>query len=86
VSFFEALKGGDIPVNTLDGQVMLKVPAGVTTGSKLRIKHKGAGAGDVRGNQIVTLKVVMPKKIDPELADAVRELEKKFSYDPRVTS
>jgi len=86
ISFFEAIKGGEIPVNTIDGQVMLKVPAGVATGTRLRIKHKGAGAGEDRGNQIVTLKVVMPKNVDPGLLQAAQELEKKYGYNPRVNA
>ena len=63
---------------------MLKVPAGVSSGSKLRIKHKGAGPKENRGNQIVTLKIVIPKYVAPELQKAITELEKKYSYNPRV--
>lgn len=83
VSFLEALTGGEIEVTTLDGPVMMKVPPGVSTGSKLRIKGKGAGSGDERGNHIVVLKVVMPKHVDPELMNAARDLKEKFNYNPR---
>lgn len=83
ISFFEAINGAEIEVPTLDGHVMLKIPPGVSTGSKLRIKHKGAGPEATRGNQIVTLKIVMPKNLSPELKTAVTELEKNHSYNPR---
>jgi DnaJ-class molecular chaperone len=86
VSFFEALLGAEIPIPTLDGQVLLKIPVGATTGSKLRVKNKGAGSGEQRGNQIVTLKVVMPKTVDQNLKDDIQNLAQKYSYDPRISS
>lgn len=83
ISFFEAISGAEIRVPTIDGSVMLKIPPGVTTGSKLRIKNKGVGANGAKGNLIVILKVAMPKDPDPSLQIAVQKLAKKYSYDPR---
>lgn len=85
VSFIEALTGAEIEVPTLEGNILLKVPAGVSTGTKLRIKNKGAGSPEKRGNQIVVLKVVMPKDVDPLLMEAVRNLKDKFNYNPRAS-
>ncbi|MBC7711896.1 MAG: J domain-containing protein [Rhizobacter sp.] len=84
ISFFEAINGAEIQIPTLDGSVMMKVPAGVSTGSKLRIKNKGAGAEGHRGNQIVTLKIVMPKDLPEDLKAAVTALEKDYAYNPRA--
>ena len=84
ISFFEALNGADIEVPTIDGPVMLTIPPGVSTGSKLRVKHKGAGHGETRGNQIVTLKIVMPKNITPEMKAAIGQLQNQFAYNPRA--
>ena len=86
ISFIEALLGAEIKVPTLESSVMLKVPPGVTTGSRLRIRGKGILHGKERGDQIVSLKVVMPKKVDSELEKSVREWGDKYSYDPRVES
>lgn len=83
ISFFEAINGAEIEVPTIDGSVMLKVPPGVSTGSKLRIKHKGAGHGESRGNQIVTLKIVMPKNINPKMKEVIDELQNQYGYNPR---
>lgn len=83
VSFFEAINGGEVNVQTVDGDVLLVIPPGVSTGTKLRIKDKGAGAADRRGNHIVILKVVMPKSPPEDLKQALKELEKRFSYTPR---
>ncbi len=83
VSIFEAITGGEIEVPTIDGVVMMKIPSGVCTGTKLRIKGKGMGQGDSRGNQIVKLKIVLPKNIDPDLAESIKNLQHKFDYNPR---
>ena len=85
LSFIEGILGAEIKVPTLDGAVMLKVPAGVSTGSRLRIKGKGVRAKEA-GDQIVVLKIVLPKKIDPELQAAIQSWNGKFSYDPRSES
>lgn len=83
ISFIEAILGAEIKVSTLDGDVFLKIPPGVTTGSRLRIKGKGAGKADDRGNQIVVLKVVTPKIITPELRAGVEALNASVNYNPR---
>lgn len=84
ISFIEAITGGEIKVPTLEGEILMKVPPGVSTGSKLRIKGKGAGVGDNRGNEIVTLKMVSPKQVDPALKSAIENLKAKFDYNPRI--
>lgn len=83
VSFQEAILGAEVKVPTLDGQVMLKIPAGVSTGSKLRVRGKGVGTETKRGDQIVILKVVTPKTPNADLQAAIRSWEGKFDYDPR---
>lgn len=83
ISIFEAVNGAEIEVSTLDGKVMLKVPPGVSTGSKLRIKNKGAGKADDRGNHIVNLRVVSPKEPPAGLREAMEKLSTQYSYNPR---
>ena len=85
ISFFEAVNGAEIQIPTLDGSVMMKIPAGVSTGSKLRIKNKGAGPESSRGNQIITLKIVLPKDLPEDLKTAINALEKDFAYNPRTS-
>jgi len=84
ISFLDAITGGEIEVPTIDGNIMMKIPAGVSTGTKLRIKGRGAGPADNRGHQIVVLKIVMPKNIDPALKEAALNLKDQFNYNPRM--
>lgn len=83
ISFMEAILGSEIEVPTLYGPVMLKIPPGVSTGTKLRIKGKGVVNEEGVGNHIVKLKVVIPKTTNPELLNAIKSWDGKFDYDPR---
>lgn len=83
VSFIEAIMGAEIKVPTLEGDIMLKIPSGVSTGSKLRIKGRGAGSGKNRGHEMVILKVMTPKHVDPGLKQAIEKLKSQFDYNPR---
>ncbi len=86
ISFFEAMNGGEVEVDTVDGKVMLKVPPGVSTGTKLRIKGKGAGKENERGHHLALIKVVMPKDPPPGFKESIAQLEKEFNYNPRIFS
>jgi DnaJ-class molecular chaperone len=86
ISFIEGILGTEISVPTMHGPVILKIPAGVNTGSKLRIKGKGVQKGQETGNQIVKLKVMLPKIVTPELNAAIASLKESFEYNPRGES
>jgi DnaJ-class molecular chaperone len=70
-----ALVGGTLPVNTLDGEIELKIPAGTSHGEILRVKGKGVpyesqgsifGTGGRRGDLLIVTHVIMPKKLSKE--------------------
>jgi len=83
VSLQEAVLGGKVTVPTVDGKVSLSIPAGSNTGSVLRLKGKGIAGPHGRGDQMVTLKVVLPDN-DAELKKFVEKWGPKHDYDPRV--
>jgi DnaJ-class molecular chaperone len=61
VTLDEAIKGAKIKVPTVDGPVMLSVPAGSTSGKVMRLKGKGfTQKGGGRGDQLVRLMVDLP--------------------------
>lgn len=68
VTLAEAVKGGKVKAPTVDGPVMVNVPAGSTSGRTLRLKGRGFHKkGGDRGDQLITLMVDLPAD-DPELA------------------
>ncbi|MDR7153251.1 DnaJ-class molecular chaperone [Sphingobium xenophagum] len=67
ITLDEAVKGGKVKVPTVDGAVMLGVPAGATSGKTLRLRGKGfTGRDGTRGDQLVTLQIDVPAD-DPAL-------------------
>ena len=68
ISLADAVLGGKISVPTPSGPVNMTVPKWSNTGSVLRLKGKGVPSKDSsRGDEYVTLKVMLPEKPDPEL-------------------
>ena len=78
ISLSEAVRGGAVDVETISGQVTMNVPANSNSGRVLRLKGKGINGGD----QLVTLKIVLPKNIDRELAQFI-ERWTFADYNPR---
>jgi DnaJ-class molecular chaperone len=75
----EAVLGTQVDVPTLDGTVRLSVPAGTSSGAKLRLRGKGIGRPDGgRGDQLCRVEVVVPrlKPDDREARRLTEELEK----------
>ncbi|HWW58572.1 MAG TPA: J domain-containing protein [Sphingopyxis sp.] len=61
VTLNEAVKGAKIKVPTVDGPVMLSIPAGSSSGKVMRLKGKGfSQKSGGRGDQLVRLMVDLP--------------------------
>ncbi len=92
VTISEAALGAKIEVPTIDtheggGRTQLKIPPGVQTGQKLRLREKGvpsAAREGVRGDQIVEVKVQVPKVQDERSKEILRELARLNPEDPRA--
>jgi len=84
ITLTEAVLGGRIKVPTPTGAVTMSVPKGSNTGTTLRLRGKGAPrhAGG-HADQLVKLKVVLPKEPDPELETFVSNWEGGKTYNPR---
>ena len=83
ITLDEAVLGGKVAIPTIDGRVSLTIPKGASSGRVLRLRGKGVKHGDRHGDQLVTLKVVSPPSIDPDLAAFFEEWRKTHAYDPR---
>lgn len=85
ITLQEAVLGGSIEVPTIDGRVAVKLPRGANTGTKLRLKGRGVAQGRKaeRGDQYVTLKVVLPDAPDAELQRFVETWGRNRAYKVR---
>ncbi|HJP88465.1 MAG TPA: J domain-containing protein [Candidatus Limnocylindrales bacterium] len=86
VTLGEALLGGEIPVSTLKGRVLLKVPAGTQAGRVIRLKGQGMPKfkGDGTGDLLVRIRVVLPTDLSDEARAAAATLVKLIDQpDPR---
>jgi curved DNA-binding protein len=83
---WQAALGAEVEVPTLEGQVKMKVPAGVKSGQKLRLAGKGlpkpgGGAGDL----YAILSIAIPGKLtarEKELYEALREASRNSGLRP----
>lgn len=80
ITLGEAVLGGKVSVPTIHGAVSMTIPKGSNTGKILRMRNKGVAA---KGDQYVTLKVLLPEKTDAELTRLVEKWAKAHPYDPR---
>ena len=83
----EASLGAKVEVPTIDGRAQLKIPPGTQSGQKLRMRERGVESAQhpgQRGDQIVTVEVVVPHLQDERSREIMRELGKLNPADPRT--
>jgi len=87
VTIAVASLGAKIEVPTIDGRAQLKIPPGTQNGQKLRLRERGVESAShpgQRGDQIVTVEVMVPTLNDERSREIMRELAKLNNQDPRV--
>lgn len=84
ITIAEAVLGGSVDVNTLDGTATVTVPPGSSSGQKLRLRGKGGGKkGGLRGDLYAQLKIVAPKSVDEESKRLIEEFARRNPQNPR---
>jgi molecular chaperone DnaJ len=77
VKLSDALLGTEHTLKTLDGDIILKIPEGVTFGEILRVKGKGVPVTtSKRGDILVKVNIVMPKRLSKDSRKKIEELKK----------
>ncbi|MBI3294227.1 MAG: J domain-containing protein [Deltaproteobacteria bacterium] len=84
ITFSEAVLGGEVSVPTLTGSVSLKIPSGVSSGTRLKLSGKGivSSKSGRQGDQLVELLIKLPKTIPAEYRAAAETL-KDLAFNPR---
>ncbi len=77
VPVYDAVLGKDLEVETLTGQVTLKMPPGIQDGQKLRLRGKGMPKRDgTNGDLFVRVKVEIPRHINSKQKELWEELSR----------
>ena len=77
VPVWDAVLGKELAIKTLDGEVMIKMPAGLQDGQKLRVRGKGMPKRDgTNGDLYVRIKIEIPKRLTTKQKDLWQELAK----------
>lgn len=68
IPFYKAMLGGRVRIPTIDGDVELRIPQGSQPGDNVALRGRGIQSlrGSTRGDQIVTLKVELPRSLRGE--------------------
>jgi molecular chaperone DnaJ len=93
IGFVTAALGGDLQVPTLNGKVMLKIPAGTQTGKMFRVRGKGVKPvrGGAIGDLICRVIVETPVNLTERQKELLRELDESVQaggkkHSPQSTS
>jgi len=84
VAPWEAVLGGEVEVPTLDGTVTMKLPPGSPAGMKMRLRDRGLRTENGRGDEIVTVIVVVPQEVTDRERHLFRQLRDISHFRPRV--
>jgi curved DNA-binding protein len=80
ISIVEATLGGKVDVPTLTGEKLtVKIPAGTSSGAKIRLRGKGVVGGD----QFLVMKIVAPTNLSDEAKQALEAFSQLAPQTPR---
>ena len=84
ISPWEAALGVKAPVQTLDGEVQLTIPAGTASDARLRLRGKGLPKrGGERGDLFARVKIVPPKELTDEQRELFEKIRDTSTFNPR---
>ena len=83
VAPWEAALGATIKAPTPAGNVDLKIPAGSTSGRKLRLRGRGIPASPP-GDLYAVLRIALPSADSKQAEELYREMEQKLKFNPRT--
>lgn len=79
----EAALGCKVDVPTLKGTVTITIPAGTSSGQRLRIRGMGLPGPSGKGDQFCETKIVLPKQLNAKSKQLLEEFAKLEPQQPR---
>jgi len=85
ITLAEAIAGAKVDVPTPHGTITLTVPAGTSSGAKLRLKGQGVkSAQGTAGDLFAELQIVLPKEIEQKDREQLETILEKYAENPRT--
>jgi curved DNA-binding protein len=82
INLFDAVLGGQVIINTMDGMIKMNIPASAQNSKTLRIKGKGMpvyGKTGIFGDLLVQLQIDIPESLTPIQKDLFEQLKRSFN-------
>ena len=88
VSFPQAALGTELPIQTMDGSEMLRIPEGTQSGREFVLRGRGVPHLNERGkgDLIVEVRVQTPSRLNREQKDLLRQLGETLDVENRPQS
>jgi curved DNA-binding protein len=87
VAPWEAALGGEAEVETPTGRLRIKIPAGSSSGRKIRLRGKGltlaGGAKGEKGDLLAEIRILVPEPLSDEERSLFEQLAEISSFRPR---
>lgn len=80
-----AVMGGEVEIETIDGKEKIKIPAGTEDGKVFKLSGKGVPkvSGSGRGDHLVKIKILIPKKLSKKEKDLYLQLAEEAGIDTK---
>ena len=83
ITLTEVALGGKVNITTPHGEVTLTIPAGTSSGKRIRIRSFGVKAKEGAGDLYAEMQIVLPEKFDEEATALLKQLQAKMPQNPR---
>jgi DnaJ-class molecular chaperone len=80
ITFSQAALGTAVDIETVEGPVKIRIPAGTQSGTQIRLRGKGIKrvSGHGQGDHYVIVRIKVPTKLSRHQKDLLEELEESF--------
>ena len=80
---WEAVLGAHVAVPTLEGPVNIRIPAGTQNSQRLRVRGRGLGKENARGDLFVVARLQVPAQVTTAERELWEKLAKESEFNPR---
>lgn len=75
IKISEAVLGTEKKIDTIDGEMKIKIPKGIKSGEILRVRDQGVARGSQRGDLLIQITIEIPEKISNKAKKLFEDLQ-----------